>query len=121
MFGFVAASGWVTAQVEICAGLVWIFVCLDARITWSLLACTARRVPRPGGAPANPRGGALASLIAFGSSPSTTRQSVELHVSGIFAKHVIQDDREIDLHGLFLGCKECVTALESAWYEGAVK
>ena len=57
MFGFVAASGWVTAQVEICAGLVWIFVCLDARITWSLLACTARRVPRPGGAPANPRGG----------------------------------------------------------------
>ena len=56
----------------------------------------------------------LASLIAFGSSPSTTRQSVDLHVSGIFAKHVIQDDREIDLHGLFLGCKECVTALESA-------
>jgi hypothetical protein len=58
MFGFVAASGWVTAQVEICAGLVWIFVCLDARITWSLLACTARRGAREpsGWAPVQGRG-----------------------------------------------------------------
>jgi CRP-like cAMP-binding protein len=56
----------------------------------------------------------LASLVAFGSSPSGTRQSVDSQVSGIFAKHINQNDRELDLHGLLLGCRECVIALERA-------
>ncbi len=56
----------------------------------------------------------LASLVALGSSPSGTRQSVDSQVSGIFAKHINQNDRELDLHGLLLGCKECVIALERA-------